>query len=128
MKYVKNVHTNGILCTTKDKALTKRFGVLSWDKLTGQRLASGYTPVEEKELEQLTDKESGCALFKYFVAKKKLIVYDKLPDDAISPHEALVSARQDAGKLAGELSKATAEVEKLKKENAELKAKLKAED
>jgi len=114
MKYVQNIHTNGILCETGDKTLTKLFPVLAWDKVTGQRLTTGYTAVTEEEIRQFTE---SCPLFVYFTKKKKLIVHDALPEEAMTPHEALSSARKENGKLA-------AQIETLTKENAEMREKI----
>lgn len=113
-RYIQNVHVADIRCTTEDKKLSVVFPIAVADKYTGKQAQSGYTKVNEEQYESLV---KTCRLFTKMVELKKLIVYDKAPADAVSPHEALVSARSDARKFQGE-------AEKLKKETDELKAAL----
>ena len=118
MKYVQNTHTNGMVCKTKDGELSKRFPVIAWDKVTGQRLATGFTQVSDEELAKL---EADCPLFVYFVSKKKLVVHKELPEEAQMPHEALSAAKQNAGKLEAHVKELQKENEVLLKENEALK-------
>jgi chromosome segregation ATPase len=104
-KYIQNVHTNGIKTRTADKK-EYIFRPQSVDHFSGRQTSTGYTRLTQDEYGRLL-KES--AVFKHFIELKKLIVHDELPADAQTPHEALVSARKDAGKLSAELEKVNGE-------------------
>jgi len=113
-KYVQNNHTNGIRVsiTVGGKKYDKRFPVQGFD-LTGKIVETGYTRLTEKEYEACgADK-----LFTYFVKIGKLIVHDSLPASAMSPHDALVSARKESGKFQARISE-------LEKENSDLQKQL----
>jgi hypothetical protein len=99
-KYIQNVHTNSIKLTDKEGHI---FRPQSVDHFSGRQTSTGYTRLTEDEYNRLLNENK---LFKHFIGLKKLIVHDELPPDAQTPHEALVSARKDAGKLNAELNKA----------------------
>jgi dynactin complex subunit len=101
-KYIQNVHTNSIKPRTADKK-EYIFRPQHIDHFSGRQTSTGYTRLTKDEYDKL---RTESPLFRHFIDLKKLIVHDELPADAQTPHEALVSARKDAGKLAAELDKA----------------------
>jgi chromosome segregation ATPase len=104
-KYIQNVHTNSIKPHTADKK-EYIFRPQSVDHFSGRQTSTGYTRLTQDEYGALL---AESALFRHFIKLKKLIVHDELPADAQTPHEALVSARKDVGKLSAELDKVNEE-------------------
>jgi dynactin complex subunit len=102
-KYIQNVHTNSIKLADKEGHI---FRPQSIDHFSGRQTSTGYTRLTQDEYDRLF-KES--ALFRHFIKLKKLIVHEELPADAQTPHEALLNARKDVGKLNAELEKAHGE-------------------
>jgi chromosome segregation ATPase len=119
--YIQNVHTNSIKTNFADRR-TVVFRPQSVDHFSGRQTSTGYTRLTAAEYEKLL-RES--AVFSHFIELKKLIVHDELPPDAQTPHEALVSARKDAGKLHAALKAAEAEKEALQARIDELDRKYK---
>jgi chaperonin cofactor prefoldin len=115
-KYIQNVHTNSIKAHFADKKEVI-FRPDTVDHFSGRQLYTGYTRLANDDYDKLL-KES--ALFRHFIEMKKLVVHDDLPPDAQTPHEALVSARKDVGKLNAELDKAIKEKEALQAKINEL--------
>jgi chromosome segregation ATPase len=108
-RYIQNVHTNSIKTNFADKKVVI-FRPQSIDHFSGRQIYTGYTRLSEADYKKLL-KES--AVFKHFIELKKLVVHDELPPDAQTPHEALVSARKDVGKLNAALQAAETEKEVL---------------
>jgi hypothetical protein len=99
-----------------DGKLVKRFNVMSFDDMTGSLTHSGYTEITLAEYETLA-KES--KVFSHFLGLKTLKRHEALPEEAMTPHDALMSAKREAA----EYEQLTAELEK---ENAELKKEIEA--
>jgi septal ring factor EnvC (AmiA/AmiB activator) len=108
-KYIQNVHTNSIKTHFADNREVI-FRPDTVDHFSGKQRYTGYTRLTNDEYGKLL-KDS--ALFRHFIELKKLVVHDELPPDAQTPHEALVNARKDVGKLNAELEKANREKEAL---------------
>jgi chromosome segregation ATPase len=102
-KYIQNVHTNSIKLADKEGHI---FRPQSVDHFSGRQTSTGYTRLTKDEYDKLLEEN---VLFRYFIKLKKLVVHDELPADAQTPHEALVSARKDAGKLHAELDRVNGE-------------------
>jgi hypothetical protein len=115
-RYIQNRHIAGIHCKTPDGKTDIWFRIQRIDKRTGRLESTGYTRVTEAQYQKLT---AESRTFTRCVEQKMLVVYDEPPADALTPHEALITARREAGKLKGELEKAQAENTRLQAELVE---------
>jgi hypothetical protein len=118
--YIQNTGDHGIKVHSADGKLTRRFDILRFDNTTGHVTHSGYTPIPKEEYERLL-KES--KVFSHFMELKWLVKHDELPEEAMSPHDALVSAKQEAAEQEAWAKELEQENEALKKELEALKAK-----
>jgi chromosome segregation ATPase len=115
--FIQNTMDHGLKAHSADGKLVKRFDIAKADSLTGRAVHNGYTQLTETEFDTLL-KES--KIFSSFLERKLLVKYDELPEDAMTPRDALVAAKREAAELSAELEKAAAENKALSDRNASL--------
>jgi hypothetical protein len=110
-RYIQNIHGNTIkfnVVLPDGKVLQKRFPKAAFG-MDGRLVETGYTRLNDEEF-ILCQKEP---LFRYFQKRGKLIVHETLPAEAMTPHEALVTARKENREM-------QANVQMLERENVRL--------
>jgi hypothetical protein len=118
--YVHNTGDHGIKVHSEDGKLVKRFDIIRFDDMTGRATSTGYTQISRDEYERLY-KES--KVFSHFIDLKVLVKHDTLPEEAMTPHDALVSAKRAAAEQEAWAKELEQENEALKAELEALKAK-----
>lgn len=122
----------------KVPTFTRSFGVFTKDPATGQILHTGFTPIEDKEYEELFKTSKP---FLSAITKGTLVKYDEAPPEALLDSQLIDKANSEVSTLREEISKLnriiaagggktvakqvvalTEENEALKAELAELKA------
>jgi hypothetical protein len=128
--HIQNTMDHGVKVHSADETLVKRFETVQYDDLTGRPTHTGYTPLTETEFATLFAESK---IFSSFLAKGFLVKHDELPEDAMTPHDALVAAKREAAESARLLggmeeaySVAMSRVGALEKGAAELTARLDA--
>jgi septal ring factor EnvC (AmiA/AmiB activator) len=111
--YIQNTRDHGIKVHSADGKLVKRLEIAKFDNLTGRVTHTGHTPLTEAEFATLFNESK---LFSSFLAQGFLVKHDELPEDAMTPHDALVRAKREA-----------AESDRLLRETEEANATLRAE-
>jgi septal ring factor EnvC (AmiA/AmiB activator) len=104
--HIQNTMDHGLKVHSADGRLVKRFEIAKYDSLTGRVTHSGYTALTQSEFDTLF-KES--KLFSSFLNRKALVKHDELPDDAMTPHDALVAAKRESAESAQLLEEAEQE-------------------
>jgi hypothetical protein len=117
--YIQCIGDHGIKVKSEDGKLTKRFDIQAFDGVTGRVVRTGYTKLSLDEYETLLKQSS---LFAHFIQRGVLVKHDKLPDDAVTAHDALVGAKREAAESAERIDALEKEVDALKAENDTLKA------
>jgi hypothetical protein len=107
--YIQNVGDHGIKAHSADGKLVKRFECVQYNDLTGRPTHNGYTPLSMTEYATLLRESK---VFSHFLDLKMLAKHDALPEDAMSPHDALVSAKRESA----EYAQLIAEMEAVKQE------------
>jgi chromosome segregation ATPase len=115
-KYIQNLHNAPIKTNARDNGgkviFTKKFMPPLTEKWSGKVLHTGYEKLTEEEYKQLSETSK---TFKHFSRKLKLlVVHDDMPSDLKTPHEALLDARKESKKLAGQVKALEGEVTELK--------------
>jgi hypothetical protein len=116
--YIQCLGDHGIKVHSADGKLTKRFDIAAYDTVSGRQTNTGFTRLTTEEYETLFRESK---VFSHFIELKTLVKYDSLPEDALTPHEALVSAKKEAAEHAKLVAELKAENEALKAENEALK-------
>jgi hypothetical protein len=114
--YIQNTVDHGIKVHSADEKLVKRFEAIQFDDLTGRPTHTGYTPLTKTEYDTLLNESK---LFSSCLERKMLVLHDELPEDVMTPHDALVKAKREAA----EAERLLAEAEQ---ENKELSGKIAA--
>jgi chromosome segregation ATPase len=114
--YIYNGHNAPISANARDEKgkvrYTKTFMPERRDPTTGRVESTGYKELTKEEYEDLRNTSK---VFNHYVDDLKLLkVCDDLPAAAKTPHEALVSAREESQRRARELEAAQGEVKNLK--------------
>jgi hypothetical protein len=95
--YIQNLTDHGIKVRSADEKLVKRFSAVQFDDLTGRPTHTGYTPLTRTEYDTLR-KES--KLFSSCLERNLLALHTDLPEDVMTPHDALVRAKREAAESA----------------------------
>lgn len=126
--YVQNTGDHGIKVHSADQKLIKRFDIEKFDALTGRLTHTGFTPLSKAEYDTLF-KES--KVFSHFLERGVLVRHEDLPEEAMTPRDALVSAKREVAEYAERIAELEAEnkalagkVAGLEAENKELSAKI----
>ena len=93
IKYLKNTDDATIVCkipSDKNKAFV--FRARKIDKRNNIIISNGYSEISEEDLE-LLEKESST--FQYYVKLGRLTLVDKLPQEAMSPDQLVMSLRTE---------------------------------